>query len=97
MAGAAQFDVLVIGGGHAGCEAAAAAARMGARTALVTTRGFKDVLEIGKGRRLIGGLFDAAWQRPKPLVPRELRYELDERVRDRTQKDLVARVVSIEV
>lgn len=31
-----QFDVVVIGGGHAGCEAAAASARMGAQTALVT-------------------------------------------------------------
>ena len=33
-----SFDVIVIGGGHAGCEAAAVAARMGARTALVTHR-----------------------------------------------------------
>jgi tRNA uridine 5-carboxymethylaminomethyl modification enzyme len=31
-----SFDVIVIGGGHAGCEAAAAAARVGARTALIT-------------------------------------------------------------
>ena len=31
-----KYDVIVIGGGHAGCEAAAAAARMGAKTCLVT-------------------------------------------------------------
>jgi tRNA uridine 5-carboxymethylaminomethyl modification enzyme len=33
-----SFDVIVIGGGHAGCEAASAAARMGANTVLVTHR-----------------------------------------------------------
>lgn len=54
--------------------------RRGAKTALVTTKGFRDTIEIGKGRRLTGGLFDAAWQRPAPLVPRDLRHEITERM-----------------
>ena len=53
--------------------------RKGARTALVTTDGFRDTLEIGRTRRLIGGLFDIRFQRPAPLVSRDLRLEIPER------------------
>jgi len=49
-----KYDVIVIGGGHAGCEAAAASARMGAKTALVTHK--FDTIGAMSCNPAIGGL-----------------------------------------
>lgn len=49
-----KFDVIVIGGGHAGTEAASAAARMGAQTALITHK--RDTIGVMSCNPAIGGL-----------------------------------------
>ena len=52
--------------------------KVGARTGLLTTRGFRDVLEIGRIRT--PGMFNLAWRKPEPLVPRRWRLEASERI-----------------
>lgn len=52
--------------------------RKGVKTALITTKGFRDVLEIARGNR--PDLFNFNFRKPKPFVERYLRLELPERI-----------------
>ena len=52
--------------------------RKGAATALITTKGFRDVYAIGRGNRIEA--FNLDFHRPKPLVPRDRTFEVAERV-----------------
>lgn len=51
--------------------------RKGARVGLITTRGFRDVIEIARGNR--PDLFNFNFEKPRPFVERHLRAELTER------------------
>jgi N-methylhydantoinase A len=66
--------------------------RAGARTALLATKGFCDILEIGRGNRTQP--FNLRFHREPPLVPREWRLEVEERIegsgRERTPLDKAA-------
>ena len=50
----------------------------GAKVGLLTTSGFRDILEIGRGR--LPAVLDLSWNKPPPLVPRNLRLEVEERI-----------------
>ncbi len=52
--------------------------RKGARTGLITTEGFRDVLEIGRIRT--PDMFNLAWEKPEPLTPRRYRRGVRERI-----------------
>ncbi len=52
--------------------------RAGSKTALVTTQGFRDVYEIGRGNR--SEPYNIYFEKPVPLVPRKLRFEVPERM-----------------
>ena len=51
--------------------------RKGAKTALMTTAGFRDSIEIGKETRY--DLYDLMLEQPKPIVPRYLRFDVPQR------------------
>jgi N-methylhydantoinase A len=57
--------------------------RKGAKTALVTTKGFKDVIEIGREWRF--DMYDLDIEPPIPLVERQNRFEVQERVNAKGQ------------
>jgi N-methylhydantoinase A len=52
--------------------------RKGVKTALITTKGFRDALEIAREHRY--DLYDLFLERAQPLTPRDLRFEINERV-----------------
>ncbi|HEY7677638.1 MAG TPA: hydantoinase/oxoprolinase family protein [Candidatus Methylomirabilis sp.] len=54
--------------------------RRGARMALVATRGFRDVLELGRLTRPPDALYNIQYEKPPELVPRHMIFEVDERV-----------------
>ncbi|MEN3280974.1 MAG: N-methylhydantoinase [Solirubrobacteraceae bacterium] len=77
---AADFDAAGLGAFAHGMTVATNALleRRGARLALVTTEGFRDVIEIGRQNR--PSLYDLTRDRPPALVPRELRFTVRERM-----------------
>lgn len=54
--------------------------RRGARVALLTTEGFRDLIEIGRTKRNIPALFVPTFVRPRPVVERRHRFEVAERL-----------------
>lgn len=79
MASAAMRDVdYIVHGTTIGTNALIE--RKGAKVGLITTSGFRDVLEIARVERPDAGLYDINVDLPEPLVPRYLRLEVDERI-----------------
>ena len=77
----------------------------GAQTALITTRGFRDVLELRRIR--VPRLYEPLYEKPAPLVPRRRRFELTERMGPKGEvlttldeaeiRELVARIAASDI
>jgi len=59
--------------------------RRGAQMALVATKGFRDILELGRLTRPPEALYNIQYEKPPELVPRHMIFEVDERVDSRGQ------------
>jgi N-methylhydantoinase A len=70
--------------------------RTGAKTGLLVTAGFRDVLEIGRVMRPAEGLYDMSVDRPPPLVPRHLCLEARERIGPRGEVIIALDDASVE-
>jgi N-methylhydantoinase A len=66
----------------------------GARTGLITTRGFRDILELRRLR--MPRLYDMHWEKPEPLVERYLRREIDERIDPRGEIEVALDAAGVE-
>jgi len=79
MAGVKPEEVSFIGHGTT-IATNAVIERKGARIALITNKGFRDVIEIGRFSRPAELIYRVQMDKPSPLVPRHLRFEADCRV-----------------
>ena len=68
--------------------------RKGVEVALVTTKGFRDVLELGRYR--VPRLYDLSWRKPEPLVERRFRFEAPERLNARGEELLPVDIKAVD-
>jgi N-methylhydantoinase A len=82
---AVSFDQLEVVGHGSTVATNAMIQRRGAKMVLVATKGFRDILELGRLTRPPEALYNIQYDKPPELVPRHMIFEVDERVDSRGQ------------